>query len=428
MPISRGAAVDVRPCWRRVALKAAMAMIPALIVAGCVHRPVSKPPVDHGEAAYRRAVAGCDAGKGGSEDAYAAAESACSLVIKSPLASSADAGHALRNRADLYVLDENYADAVMDYTALLHDTPDDRDILLALAKADMQIGHCAAASQRYGELLKQAPMRTDALEARGDALVCMRQDENALRDFTAILASKPRAGVYDKRAEAYLRLNQPDQALQDFNAALALHPHDAAALAGRGALALARKDYAQVLQDDDAAMQAGLLTAEIVYGHGAANLAMRNYAAATADFDHALKLNHKLAKAYDARATALMRQGDYDKALQDYGQFLAMNKQDANGYFHRGQVYGFKGDYDRAIADYSQAIDIDPTLVAALASRGDSYMARGQYDLAIADFSRGEKLGTGGGVFSERLRKARAELAKQQAVKGISIEATYPKH
>jgi tetratricopeptide (TPR) repeat protein len=424
MPISGIADAGFRARIRRVVRNAAM----ALAVAGCVHRPAVKPPVDHGQVAFRRAVASCDAGEKGSEDDYAAAEAACGLVIKSPLASPADAGRALRNRAGIYVLDEKYAEALTDYTALLQAAPNDRAILLALARTDMKIGRCAAAAQRYGELLKLAPKRSDALEARGDALVCMKQDENAVRDFTAALALRPRASLYDKRAASYLRLGEPDQALQDFTASLALHPHNAVALAGQGAIALDRNDYAGALQDDDAAMQAGLTTAEIVYGHGAANLALQNYAAAAADFDRALKLNHKLAKAYDARATALMRQGDYDKALQDYSQLIAMNKQDASAYVHRGQIYGFKGDYERAIADYTEAIDIDPNLLAALASRGDAYMARGQYDLAIADFARGQKLAPNDKGFTERLRKGKAELAKQQAVKGISIEATYPKH
>jgi tetratricopeptide (TPR) repeat protein len=410
--------------WRRGILVFAV----ALNAAGCAHHAVVKPPVDHGEAAYRRAVTACDAGKAGDEDNYAAAEAACSLVVKSPLALPAEAARALRNRADLYVLDENYSGAITDYTALLHATPGDRALLLALAKTDMKAGRCAAAARQYGELLRLSPRHSDVLEARGDALVCTKQDDIAVRDFTSASALRPRAALYDKRAAAYLRLKQVDQALQDFTAALALRPRDATALAGRGAISLARNDYAQALQDDDAAMQAGPQTAELAYGRGAANLALKNYTAAAADFDHALKLNSKLAKAYDGRATALMRQGDYDKALQDYGQLIALNKQNAAAYFHRGQIYGFKGDYDHATADYSQALDIDPSFSTALVSRGDTYMARGQYDQAIQDFDRAQKLDAGTKGLADKLRKARGELAKQQAVKGISIEATYPKH
>ena len=405
----------------------AHALLLALALSGCVKHPPITPPVDQAALAYKHAVTTCNGGAAGPDDAYAAAETSCTAVIKSPLATPADAGNALRNRAALYVLDENYASAATDYTELARATPDDQAVLLALAKADMKLGRCAAAAKRYDALVKLAPKHADILEARGDAFVCSKQDENAVRDFTAAMGPKPRAALYVKRATAYARLGDDDSALGDYNAALALQPRDTAALAGRAAIYLGQDNYSQALQDYDAASQTGALTAEAAYGRGAAELGQQNYAAAISDFDHALKLNGKLAKAFEARARAYMRQGDYDKALLDYSQLIAMKKAAADAYFHRGQIYGFKGDYDRAIADYGEAIQIDPTLVAAIVNRGDCYMARGQYEPAIADFSHAQQANTADKRVAERLRKAKTELAKQQAVKGISIEATYPK-
>lgn len=126
---------------------------------------------------------------------------------------------------------------------------------------------------------------------QGDQSFEAKDYDKAVKDYTAAIAAKPEAKVYEKRAKAYAAKGEHEQAI---------------------------KDYYEVLDRDQD-------SAESWTGLGISSLETKEYAVAASAFQKALRLDPKYAPAYYWRAMLSKAQGEKDNAVADFKKFLEMS-------------------------------------------------------------------------------------------------------
>jgi tetratricopeptide (TPR) repeat protein len=123
---------------------------------------------------------------------------------------------------------------------------------------------------------------------QGDQSYEAKDYDKAVKDYTAAIAAKPEATVYEKRAKAYAAKGEHEQAI---------------------------KDFYEVLDRDQESAQAWT-------GLGISSTQTKEFAVALSAFQKALRLNPNYTEAYYWRAEMFKAQGEKDNASADFKKYL----------------------------------------------------------------------------------------------------------
>jgi tetratricopeptide (TPR) repeat protein len=136
------------------------------------------------------------------------------------------------------------------------------------------------------------PNLTEALMARGRALLHLHQTEAAINDFSAVIRIDPQnEWAYYSRAECNAARERYDLALADYNRALHLNPKNQFALGGRGVVFLKQKNYAKAIDDLTEATRINPRWDFAYHKRSEAKEAIGDTAGAKADLDKAFSLD-----------------------------------------------------------------------------------------------------------------------------------------
>ena len=193
----------------------------------------------------------------------------------------------------------------------------------------------SAAIEACSKVLATHPEASDeeqALLIRGRAFTRKGMNDEAAKDFTAVLARSPsNKEALVGRAESYLAARAFDRAKADFFAIIAQSPTDISALIGLG--------YAQLATDQ-------------------AELAIETLSAA-------LERAPQNGVALNNRGLAYKKLGKLDLAIRDFTTAVQFSPLYGLAYNNRAYVYEAKGDKQRAVRDFRNALAIDPSLAGA---------------------------------------------------------------
>jgi tetratricopeptide (TPR) repeat protein len=231
----------------------------------------------------------------------------------------------------------------------------------------LQAGELKTAEREFSAALKATPAFYPAETSLGWVELARKDAKAALPHFDRALELNPRHGdvsAYLGRGQALLALNRETDAIGAFEAALAADPSQSD---------LARR--VEVLKFRN--VEQGLARARDAATAGRLDDAAQAYKAAIASSPDSPFLYREL-------AAVERRQGDADAALEHYRKAIALDPSDARSVAQTGEILESRGDVDGAAKAYADALAIEPN--AAVEARLEALHARTALALLPAEY------------------------------------------
>jgi tetratricopeptide (TPR) repeat protein len=315
------------------------------------------------------------------------------------------------------------ADAANLYRRLLHQIPNDAEILYLLGSAEIQcgrieegvgcleqsvrvfpkqpetlfdiglglhrLGRFAPAVEAYDRALALVPTFAEAHNNRANSLRRLGRTAEALAGFDRALALKPNyADAYCNRASLLVELHRPQEALKDAERAVALAPRLANAhnIRGHALLALNRLEESLAAYERAAALKPDY--AEAHNNRGNVLLRMNRPEAALDACERALALMPELAEAHNNRGIALKDLKRFAEALECFDRAIALKDDYAEAYNNRGNVLRELISPEAALESIDRAIALKGDYAAAYSNRGSVLRDLQRPQQALADQDR----------------------------------------
>jgi tetratricopeptide (TPR) repeat protein len=189
---------------------------------------------------------------------------------------------------------------------------------------------------------------------------------------------------------------------------------DAAFYFNQGVAQAQDGDYPQAIESLTRATDLDPNLADAYYFRGYLYTLQDDLEQALDDYSRVIELAPGFPDIYRDRGSIYYFQGDIDRALDDFHEYtrLAGNEVDtqtadfiaqleadqallataepstAEQYYERGEANRRLRDFEAAIADYTQALELDPAYTDALIARAAAYYALEDFEAAIADYTR----------------------------------------
>ena len=265
-----------------------------------------------------------------------------------------------------YLLDGDYEQAIVAFSAAIEIDPNVADAYLGRAEAYLG-GDIETASTEnlnlaladYDAAIELDETLTEAFVSRGDVHVALGTEEDleeAISDYSsAISLDDTKAEYYVRRGDVYVALGTEEdleEAIADYTSAITLDDTNAEVYVSRG--------------DTYVAMDAN---------------SEENLTAAIADYDSAIALDDTLTELYLTEAALYIETGDYAGAVEAYTDAIEADLGNSEVYLGRAGAY-----YELAMAE---------TDAAASAEEADSLSdsAIEHFNDALADYLRALELG-----------------------------------
>jgi tetratricopeptide (TPR) repeat protein len=129
-------------------------------------------------------------------------------------------------RAAVYLLTGNAADAENDYSAAIRMRLDEPGPWIGRGRARTALGRFSAAIDDLDQAIRLKPDSSVAFLERGYAYGKMGEFPRAIQDLTRSLELENSVAVLTLRGSAYQATDQPAKALEDYTAALAISPNE----------------------------------------------------------------------------------------------------------------------------------------------------------------------------------------------------------
>ncbi len=299
----------------------------------------------------------------------------------------------LFDRGSFYLQQENYGQAIAQYTRRIRRRPDAR-----------------------------------AYYNRGWACIQQKDYEQALHDFDQSLLLDPAdsSALVGRGLMHYYCTGDTQQAAADFRRAIALNPAEVAAYNNLGLICLAEGDIEQTITECNKAITLAPDFVSAYANRAKAFHAHRRYERVIADCDTTLLHLPDVTDCYFLRGSAAFALGDYDSALTEcyltarraldvalfdadwhaclkdnlgwacvyYGHMLVLRPGDALSYRGRGDAYRVNGQLEQAIADYDEALRLRPTLAEAYLGRAYARVKQAALTQAASDFQAAQRYAT----------------------------------
>ncbi|USR92378.1 tetratricopeptide repeat protein [Phormidium yuhuli AB48] len=188
------------------------------------------------------------------------------------------------------------------------------------------------------QALLQNPQNALAHNQRGEALYRLGRQDDAIRAFTIALTIDPARDsiYYTNRGRAHLAIRDELNAIGDFTQAIRSNPRNVQAFFGRGVVYsvaeefdLAIRDYTQAIR-----LEPGIFAS--YYNRGLAHFQLEQYGEAIADFTRAIALNPDDVLQYFARGVAQEEAGNAPAAVPDYQRVIELDPNFADAHYRLG--------------------------------------------------------------------------------------------
>lgn len=342
---------------------------------------------------------------------------ACTTVIDTLQASAGDRIKALEVRANRYISDSKWDQAIADLSKLIELDPKNPERYTARADLWSQIESYDQAIGDLDAAVALQPNNAKLYLARSDLWTKKGDDSRALADLNQFVRLEPSAQNFAKRAEYSLTKDRFAAAIDDYSTAVKMDPRNVDYLKARanaserkGDAASAQADYLSIIRLYDASV-ASAPAAQTFYERARIWKQLKNYPKALADYTSAIRLDPNDKYNYDSRYYLVQEmtdnsaqamkylddfvskeptfadnyriraeardESDIDKNLSDYDQAIRLRPDDVDFRFARAALLEKKGNFAGAIADYDRAIQIDPKDAKALYRRGMAKSSKG---------------------------------------------------
>jgi protein O-GlcNAc transferase len=261
--------------------------------------------------------------------------------------------------------------------------------VLSYAVQDFQRGSLDEAKGKLAHILKIHPHNIAALEILGIVYATQGNTQLALKHFDKITEIKPDYDeAWSNRGNALLELKQYEQALASYNKAVSMKSDNAGSWYNRGNALSELKQYDQALASYDKAISIKSDTAAFWYNRGNALSELEQYEQALDSYDKAVSIKSDYAEAWSNRGNALSELKQYKQALDSYDKAINFKPDYAEVWFNYGNTFSELKQYDQALAFYDKAISIKPDYAEAWSNRGNALSELKQNEQALTSYDR----------------------------------------
>jgi predicted O-linked N-acetylglucosamine transferase (SPINDLY family) len=263
-------------------------------------------------------------------------------------------------------------------------------------RADEAARYARRALAAYDEVLQLKPNLAEPWLGRGNVLIRLGRNAEAIDSFDRAIAAKPDfAQAHLSRAKLLTDLRRWDDALAGIDKLLSMAPNLAEAWLGRGNILFELRRYDESLGACEQALMARPDLAEAWLARGNALNELKRYENALAAYDEALTLNSRLAGAWIGSGNVLSALKRHDAALASYDKALARSPKLAEAWLGRGNVLNELKRPEEAFAAFDRALTLIPYLVEAQLGRGNVWFGVKRYDEALAAYDQALALNSG---------------------------------
>jgi tetratricopeptide (TPR) repeat protein len=261
------------------------------------------------------------------------------------------------------------------------------DALLGLGKCREAL-HLYEGIEKEPELAKMLPVRI------GNALLGLKQYEEAAEQFTNYLLSGDRTFQATARfglANAYYGQKEFAKAVAEYRRAVQFRPQWVQARTGLGNALCSIRDYrsariefetALTLEPDNQHIHLGL--GVVSHRQGLQEEAMEHFMRAPDLFNEKEKL---LADCFLSRGLTRLEINQLDSALVDLSVAMRLNKDHPAAYAGASEVYRKKDSFRYTLAYLEKAIRLSPQNDKMLTNKGNMYLKSGNMEEAYDNFS-----------------------------------------
>jgi len=283
----------------------------------------------------------------------------------------------------------NYPDAIKAYENMARVSPDNADVLSALARLYEDTGDFAKADEYYQKILTANPKDFAAIVSMGRVAIKRGNAQASLEPLNRALSLSVQVGNDEERGTslhllgvAYRMLNKPEEALRNFQEALAIRRRTGE-----------KRGIAYSL-NEMALVETSLGKPKDALAHYLEALQIRRDIGDKRGLGDTLL---DLGNFYDDRA-------DHDQALKMYKEALQLERDIGNEGLQAiclnniGAVYFEKSEYEDARTYYQQALQIQEKshapqdIVDGIHNLAETSVRMGQYDQAVKEYMRALEL------------------------------------
>jgi tetratricopeptide (TPR) repeat protein len=280
----------------------------------------------------------------------------------------------LANRADAYVENKQFDEAIADFDKAVALAPKDADHLVGRARAKRLKGDKSGALADY----TKAHELDATLPAVAANLSDADQADAARHDFKRLMGKIAESSKQVN--ESFIAVNKAQRAKDKAEARL------------RRLLVGDKRTDTEILADFKSDSDANVLDEEDYLDHAHVLARQEKYALAIADCTKAIALKADYSDAYNFRGVLYETTKDYEHAFADYDKAVSIRPQSGTYLRNRGDIHYELKRFNEAWADYDKATADDPKEALNYFKRGNASFQRGKYDDAIADYTKALEL------------------------------------
>ena len=195
---------------------------------------------------------------------------------------------------------------------------------------------------------------------RGAVLSDSTRNEEALKDFTALVELKPKyPNGWRNKGLVQERLGQKEEAIKSFTEEIKYTPADTKNYMSRGTLLEGKNDFEGAVKD----------------------------------FTKIIELSPNTGEGYYARAEALGKSGKMSEALSDINKAIEFAPDNGQSYNNRGIIFSMTGKFQEAVNDFTKSLQLKPDNFSAYTNRALAYKGMGKYSEALQDMMTAKEKG-----------------------------------
>ena len=212
----------------------------------------------------------------------------------------------------------------------------------------------------FSEYIQLNSNDVTAYNFRGLSYQGLKNYQDALGDFTTIIAKSPNGEAYINRGYLYIRMEMYENAVNDFGNAIRYNPNEINGYTGRASAYIDLKNYNFALNDLSSALNLNPNAAEVLIIRGGVYLILNDTAKALEDIQKGLRSRDSIPILSTVnRGLVYLFMDDAVEMLKSYDKEVQLNPKSYMPYFKRGYMYYLLKRYSKAKDDLDKALELN---------------------------------------------------------------------
>jgi tetratricopeptide (TPR) repeat protein len=263
-------------------------------------------------------------------------------------------------------------------------TEDKKGRFLLKGNEKLKENDTRSALEMYSEALKIDPDYRDARLNRGIVYQRLARLDEAIRDYSYILAQLPEDSLtLFQRGLAYLDNGEIYKSQADAETILESYPEYWKGYFLHGLVQEQFKNHDSALDSFGKALSLEPNNPDLMVNQATIFYYKKNYDEAIRILTKAEQLNPKEANIFNLRSMIAFENKAYEEALDWVEKAIANNPRQAFFYNNRGLYRLFTGDLEKGLDDINYSIKQDPKNLYALRNKGIYYVMKSEKELAL---------------------------------------------